>query len=651
MVELPQGVVIEVRRGGHDALAKLSSDMVRLDISGYLRIERRPKNQLPRVSQVVILDGQPRLAIHESDVVLGGVDGLLEIERDATGLDALISLVELADDDIARIITLYPDFSLNSPEPQNDQNEAAWWNYVRLNPRKLQRASRLPETEVTIEAPEYIRQLTKAKLQKFDLGEKHLNYGDTLIHDGENSTLILDVAGILAAHGRPVLVLSRHESRTLTNLHSIPESSCVRISVVEGHNSVNPQHEHICERINNFLWANKQAIVVIADLEYLLSINDFPSFMGMFREINDSIRSSDHLLLTHCNLGVMNVKQRHTLLRELDNITTPYLENLVLDPESLIEHPICMELTEEELSWINQQITFTKHRINDGYENGEAISGGTINLADEDVVDAKEQLNKLVENWQETGGVNEAISPAVNQLGNETDIVSNIVDKAFAATTKVTTEQKSIGTDIPTEENPVAVKAKVPFNYPINKKAEPRPATRIKRTKRPTNRRGNSFSASKTNVSAIDKTVQIPDLLEVDELKSNKQVFDTELGKRAARIDNALQNMLDNQSQAKSRLVYHSSESKSIQSIERLPQNQTKKLINPVSNIGEDARVYSASEIYSSDGSKRKAREMAARAQTVINFEQNYRQWSRQYENSDSVSDSDSIEPYFTEDE
>ena len=58
LVELPQGVVIEVRRGGHDALAKLSSDMARLGISGYIRIERRPKNMIPKVGQVLIHESQ-----------------------------------------------------------------------------------------------------------------------------------------------------------------------------------------------------------------------------------------------------------------------------------------------------------------------------------------------------------------------------------------------------------------------------------------------------------------------------------------------------------------------------------------------------------------------------------------------------------------
>ena len=155
LVELPQGVVIEVRRGGHDALAKLSGDMTRLGISGYIRIERRPKELIPRVSQVVIHDSQPKLAIHESDVVIGGLEALLEIERDSTALDALISLVEIQDDDLIRIINLYPDFALATEAQQSEQNKADWWNYVQLSTSSWRREARLPEQEVIVEAPEY----------------------------------------------------------------------------------------------------------------------------------------------------------------------------------------------------------------------------------------------------------------------------------------------------------------------------------------------------------------------------------------------------------------------------------------------------------------------------------------------------------------
>ena len=47
-------------------------------------------------------------------------------------------------------------------------------------------------------------------------------------------------------------------------------------------------------------------------------------------------------------------------MREFETINSIYVDSLVMDPESLFEHPICMELTEEELSWIQQQITFSK---------------------------------------------------------------------------------------------------------------------------------------------------------------------------------------------------------------------------------------------------------------------------------------------------
>ena len=230
LVELPQGVVIEVRRGGHDVLAKLSSDMSRLGISGYIRIERIPKDQTPRVSQVIIHESQPKLAIHETESLIGGLEALLEIERDSAALDALISLVELSNEEILRIINLYPEGLLSSDENQTDESSDNWWNNVKLNTSSWRREARLPEQEVIVEAPEYIQQLTKAKLEKFDLGDKYLNYGDALLNDSLDSQKILNLAGLLASHGRPVIVFSRHDSRYLTEQYDLPKSSCLNMT-------------------------------------------------------------------------------------------------------------------------------------------------------------------------------------------------------------------------------------------------------------------------------------------------------------------------------------------------------------------------------------------------------------------------------------
>ena len=77
--------------------------------------------------------------------------------------------------------------------------------------------------------------------------------------------------------------------------------------------SIPPNPDEIKHKVTDFLWENKQAIVVFSDVEYLLSINDFISIMNMFRDAVDEVRMADHLLLVHCNMEVMTDMQRHTL--------------------------------------------------------------------------------------------------------------------------------------------------------------------------------------------------------------------------------------------------------------------------------------------------------------------------------------------------
>ena len=79
MVELPQGDVTEVRRGGPESLRLLSTDMARLGTSGYIRIERRPKEQMPRIGHIAFLEGKPMFALHEADAISMSLEALLDI--------------------------------------------------------------------------------------------------------------------------------------------------------------------------------------------------------------------------------------------------------------------------------------------------------------------------------------------------------------------------------------------------------------------------------------------------------------------------------------------------------------------------------------------------------------------------------------------
>ena len=649
LVELPQGVVIEVRRGGHDALAKLSGDMARLGISGYIRIERRPKELIPRVSQVVIHDSQPKLAIHESDVVIGGLEALLEIERDSTALDALISLVEIQDDDLIRIMNLYPDFTLATEAQKLEQNKDDWWNYVQLNTSSWRREARLPEQEVIVEAPEYIRQLTKAKLQKFDLGEKHLNYGDTLLNDGENSENVLNLGGILASHGRPLLVFSRHDVRDLSVSFDIPMASCLKITSATSENTVLPHSDDIQDKLTNFLWANKQAVVVFSDLEYLLSMNDFSSVMNMFRSIIDQVRLGDHLLLVHCNLEVMNDKQRHMFVREFESISTTYLENLILDGESLLDHPICIELSEEELSWIDQQIKFSNNNQIDGTDS-EVISGGASSIADEDISEAKDKLNQLVDEWQTPAiGSPELIQPHTSD-SKSNELLTNIVEKAFSAAIDVVEEEVQT-TDEPMVESAEQPQLDKELKQEVQKVKSPRVALRVKRAKRPKITKSNAFTAPITTAAAINRNVELPDINHVTEIKSHRQAIDIELSQRSVKMDDAVKNMLTSSQRKKSREISQALNQNTQKTVHQMPSIKSKSNLQISPKVSSKTVVYSSSDIASSDASKRRSRESASRTQSKVDIDKNYQKWSTHYQSNPKLDDDVTSNQFSVEEE
>ena len=635
-MELPQGVVIEVRRGGHDALAKLAADMMQLDISGYIRIERRPKELMPRVSQVVIHDAQPKIAIHEGEAVLGGLEALLEIERDSAALDALISLVELPDNDVIRVINLYPDCTLVNAEQGDDGQESDWWNYVQLTSRSWRREARLPEQEVVVEAPEYIRQLTKAKLQKFDLGERYLNYGDTLLGDSETPDLLFSLSGLLAAHGRPLIVFSRTDALEVAKNYSIPESSCWHLSGVSQEKSVAPNPELINEKVNDFLWANKQAVVMFSDIEYLLSTNSFTSVMKMLRAIMDNIRASDHLLLVHCNLELMNTTQRHIFQREFDHLNSTYIESLVMDPESIIDHPICMELTDEELAWIQQQVNFSTYNENEILTGNQIISGGATTLVDDDLKEAKNQLNQLVDEWQEIDETAAELDTETSTSESMGEMVENLVNQAFNAAVETSEQSVEINDDNVTER-PVLTEP-VSNTKPLKPKMiTPRPAIKIKRAKKVLPARNNSFHQTNQPKLTINNRVELPEFTQVTNLNATNQVFVRDLDQRAEAMSNALDDMLSSPEREKSRGVYQSINQKPINSLSELNTQKTIKTLVVPRTTGGNTGVIPSSNIAVSDASKRRTRESATLLQSKFDMEKTYHKWATKYSDDNTT--------------
>ena len=357
MTELPQGDVTEVRRGDPNALRILSSDMARLTTTGYIRTERKPKDAMPRVGQVLFIEGHPVLAMHESDALLFGLEALLEIENDAMPMETLLAVHELSAGEAQRVSTLYSNAFLHleaaSAEPSVDER---WWSNVTLRKGSWRREERLPELEVTVDAPEAIKQRSQAYMGRHQGSEKMIHPGDALMLDALDPSEVFSLAGHLANHGRPVLVLSRHDVDSLSVEHGLPVSACHWLSTGNHPRALQPILQDVRTKIDAFLWENMRAVVVLEGVEYLAGMNGDGPTIDFLRDAVDGVRMDDHVLLTTADLNAFELEPRHRLERCFSMIQQSDVEQWLLDPELLLDHPVCAPPTDDERQWIEQQL-------------------------------------------------------------------------------------------------------------------------------------------------------------------------------------------------------------------------------------------------------------------------------------------------------
>jgi len=420
MVELPQGDVIEVRRGGPDSLRMLSSDMSRLSTTGYIRIERRPKEKMPRIGHVLFREGKPMLALHEVEAITMGLEALLDIESDGILSDALLGIHEIPLAEADRILTLYPDAYLQIEDASSKTEEMhQWWSNSRLRKSTWRRDERLPEMEAVVEAPEIIRLRSKAMLKRHEGFEKMLRPGDAYLLDSTDPSGVFNLAGHLAVHGRPLLVLARHEIEALNVQHNIPIASSTWLSESGDARSIGPNLDEIRQKIDAFLWGNLRAVVVVEGIEYLSSIHGDERIVNFLRDIVDGVRLEDHLLMVTVDYNAFSLTTRQHLSRYMSELEHSTLENWNLEPEMLLDHPLCAPASEEERKWIEQQLEQAISSAHGGMTSpqstvfGSMVGGGEHPEPDE-INDAKESLENVAREWE-----NDALDSPVEETSLE----------------------------------------------------------------------------------------------------------------------------------------------------------------------------------------------------------------------------------------
>lgn len=551
MVELPQGDVTEVRRGGPDSLQLLSSDIARLSTTGYLRIERRPKDEMPRIGHIAFKDGTPMMALHETDSISMALEALLDIESDCALLDSLIAVHELPLSDMDRVLNLYPEAHFQSdPKTNTKQENHQWWSKARYRTSSWRREERLPEMESVVEAPEALRHRSRAMVQRFEGLEKMIRPGDAYFFDSADPSPLFDLAGQLAVHGRPLLVLARHDVESLNVQHNIPIASSSWLSQSKGKKSIEPSLDNIRRRIDAFLWENLRAVVVLEGVEYLSSLHGDDRIVNFLRDIVDGVRLEDHLFLTTADFNAFSLTTRQHLSRYMTDLDASVLEHWNLEPDLLLDHPLCAPASEEERQWIEQQLQQAISSSSGGPIAPQSsvfgtMEGGLDAPESEEVQAATESLHSVVQEWN-TESKKDIVEPESNEvsiqdhpLQEPTHQESTTYQTSATASISHASDATEIEMDVK-ESVPAQVSKQQPYIAPP---AAPRRAQKVRRKKKKAIVRPNR-KKQLALFAAVRNAPEAKELSDIDKGKRHPpQAISSSLSTYANRQEKAVEKM------------------------------------------------------------------------------------------------------------
>lgn len=353
MFDFKPGDVLESRKGGANTLRHLAQELATLQRDGSILIERQIPGIGIRTGHLLIFDGTLASAFHQADATRYGIEALLEIESDASALDATVSLHEMSKQTFLASSVAYPEANLVDPKKERVRDEA-WWATVRAPVRRLDREEKLPEVKPTIETPEFIRHKTKARIQ--NLTGPVLKRGLALLEHAVEPTAAFNLAKALRKHGRPLLVITRQSPERLKVNHQIELEDCRWLTEKEHDRTLEPSLESIRKVIDSFFHDNLRAMLVLEGIEYLAGIHGEKQVIEMVRGIVDETRYTDNVMLLTSNLEAFTQIQRSRLSREFDPLETSQIDSWLLDEELLLDHPFCQPPDEEELAWIEQHL-------------------------------------------------------------------------------------------------------------------------------------------------------------------------------------------------------------------------------------------------------------------------------------------------------
>lgn len=351
------GDVLESRRGGVDVLRHLAQELATLEQNGSIQIIRNIPNVGERVGHLLIFDGTLAAAFHHADKNRLGIEALLEIESDASTLDATMTLHEMSESTYTSTLSQYPDARLvNSNE---DKKEDMWWTTVRTPRRKIEREERLPKLKPSVSVPEALRRRSEARLRNQQ--GTMLQRGQVWLEHSIEADDAFHLANLLKDLSEPFLVLSRQSPPRMENHLKSGLEHYRWLSETEHECTLEPSLESIRTTVDTFFEQHKKCALIMEGIEYLSGIHGEQRVIEMIRSIVDQTRLNGNVFILTSNLEAFSTEQRARLERECSRLSKEQLQSWVLDVEILADHPYFQTIDEEEEAALGKHLEENTH--------------------------------------------------------------------------------------------------------------------------------------------------------------------------------------------------------------------------------------------------------------------------------------------------
>ena len=344
--------MLESRRGGVDVLRHLAQELATLERNGSIQIQRHIPNVGERIGHLLIVDGTLAAAFHQADLQRYGIEALLEIESDASALDASMSLHEMLESTYINTLSKYPEASLLTDE--KEAKDDAWWTTVRTPRRRIEREERLPELKPSVSVPEALRRRSEARMRT--QGGPVLQRGQAWLENSIEPDDTFQLARILIENNIPIRIISRQSPPRMESAYSIDVDHYRWLSESEHECTLEPSLESIRRTVDAFFEENSKSVLFLEGIEYLSGIHGEQRVIEMIRSMVDHTRASGNMLFVSSNLEAFTVQQRSRLQREFSNLENDQLQSWLLDIELLVEHPFFLLVDEDEEAVMNQHI-------------------------------------------------------------------------------------------------------------------------------------------------------------------------------------------------------------------------------------------------------------------------------------------------------